>query len=355
MSRERAFAVSTRSLLTALALVVAATLAFVLREVLITIFVAAVLSAALDPWIGFLERRGLPRLAALAGLFFGILAILVLIVVTFVPVVAEQVRQLAANLPDIYRRSVEFLRSTGSPQVAGMLENALHSLTQGLGEAAKGAFGRALGFARGVASVFGVLILTFYMAMDQRGLRRVIVELAPGPRRARVERLFDRVKQRLGLWLRGQVLLGVVIGALSYLGLVLLHVKFALVLALLAGVTELIPVIGPLIGAVPAILVAASDHALLGLWVAVLYVVIQQLENHLLVPRIMAEATGLNPVAIIVAILAAAKLAGIVGVLLAVPAAIIVKALLDDWVEERWRREGAANRAGLELRAGGFE
>ena len=160
-----------------------------------------------------------------------------------------------------------------------------------------------------------------------------------------MERLFDRVKQRLGLWLRGQLLLGAVVAVLSYVGLLLLHVKFALVLALLAGVTELIPVIGPFIGAVPAVLVAASDHALLGLWVALLYVGIQQLENHLLVPRIMAEATGLNPIAVIVAILAAAKLAGIVGVLLAVPAAIIVKVLVDEWLEVRAARESGSHEA----------
>ncbi len=356
MSHERRVVVPARTLLTALALVAGALLAFALRDVLVTVFVAAVLSAALDPWIGFLERRGLPRPAALALLFFGILGLVVLFAFTFVPLAADQVRQLAANLPDIYRRSVEVLRSSGSPQAAAMVENALHALSQGLGEAAKSAFGKALGFVRGVASLFGVLILTFYMTMDQPGLRAAIVELAPRARRARAERLFDSAKRRLGLWLRGQVLLGVVIGALSYLGLVILHVKFALVLALLAGVTELIPVIGPFIGAVPAILVAASDHPLLGLWVAVLYVVIQQLENHLLVPRIMAEATGLNPIVVIVAILAAGTLAGIVGVLLAVPAAIIVKVLLDDWRAEREARELAtAEPEGAPTRVSRFE
>ena len=344
MTHDRPIVISTRTLLTALALVLAVMLAFVLREVLVTIFVAAVLSAALDPWIGVLERRGLPRLAALAILFFGILGIVVLIVVTFVPVVAEQVRQLAASLPAIYQKSVEFLRGTGSGQAATMVENALHSLSQGLGEAARSLFGRALSLVQGVASVFGVLILTFYLAMDQKGLRSVVVELAPLRERTRVERLFDRVKQGLGLWLRGQVFLGIVVGVLSYVGLLLLHVKFALVLALLAGVTELIPVIGPFIGAVPAILVTASDHAILGLWVALLYVVIQQLENHLLVPRIMAEGTGLNPIAVIIAILVAAKLAGIVGVLLAVPAAIIVKVVVDEWLEQRSARQGAGEQ-----------
>ena len=101
MTRNRPLVLSTRTLVTALVLVLAVMLGFVLRGVLITVFVAAVLSAALDPWITFLERRGLPRLAALAILFFGILGIVVLIVVTFVPVVAEQVRQLAANLPGV--------------------------------------------------------------------------------------------------------------------------------------------------------------------------------------------------------------------------------------------------------------
>ncbi|HVP15325.1 MAG TPA: AI-2E family transporter [Terriglobales bacterium] len=327
--------ISPRTIIAALAMVVALLLAFVLREVLIAVFVAAVLAVAIDPLVGFLVRRGVPRVAAIAIPFFGLLGLVTLVVATFVPLVLDQARQLGQAPPGIYGRITAFVSGAGNPQLAAIGQKALGALPQGAAQAAQGLFGRAVGFVEGAASVFGVLILTFYMAMDQKGMRTATVALVPWRERPRAERLDDRVKGRLGRWLRGQLLLGAVMGGLSYAALLLLHVQFALILALLAGLAELIPVVGPFIGAVPAVLVAASQQPILGLWVAIVYIVMQELEAHLLVPRIMSEATGLNPVVVIVAILAAAKLAGFVGVLLAVPAAILVKELLDEWLSAR--------------------
>ena len=332
---DRPIVVSTRTLLTAVILVVAAMLVYVLKGVLVTVFVAMVMSAAMDPSITRLERRGVPRPVGLAIIFFGIVALVVVLLVVFVPLVVDQAQQLAAHLPEIYQRNLDQLRRNGYGHIALAVQNGVASLAASSGTAARTAFGSALNFVRALLSVFGALVLTFYMAMQQQQLKFNALELSPPRHRPRIARLLRTTKVRLGQWLRGQLLLGLVIGVVSYGGLLVLQVKFALVLALLAGVTELIPVVGPIIGAIPAVIVALADEPVKGLWVALTYIAIQQLENHLLVPRIMANATGLNPITVIVAILIGAKLAGIVGVFVAVPASIIVQVLVEDWMSGR--------------------
>lgn len=337
---ESTIVLRTRTLVQFVAIVAAALLLFYLRDVLVTVFVAAVLSAAIDPSIVWLEKRRLPRMAALLIIVIGIVALFVAVLVTFVPLALEQGRQFAATIPDFYQRNLQQLRDRGYTVVADAVQRGVRTASQSAGPLAQSFFGSALTAVRGVMTAFGVIVLTFYMATQQQVLKATMLEFTPPPARARVSRILRNVKIRLGQWMRGQLLLGAVIGGMSYIGLLILHVKFALVLALLAGITELIPIIGPIVGAIPAILVAAADEPVRGLYVAALYIVIQQSENHIIVPRVMSSTTGLNPITVLVALLAGARLAGIVGVVLAVPASLIVMTLIEDWRTQQSLRGG---------------
>jgi predicted PurR-regulated permease PerM len=339
MSEPRTITISVRSIVIALLLIVAVVMGFILREVVITVFVAGVLSASMDPSITALERRGVPRPVGLTILLFVIIGLVALVFMTFVPLLIDQIQQLSMHLPEIYQRILDSLRRSGNAHIALGIQNAVRALSQSAGDTARTFFGGAITAVRGVLSLFGVVVLTLYMVMQQQELRSAALQAAPARHRPRVARLLREIKSRLGQWLRGQLLLGAVIGACSYVGLLLLKVKFALLLAVLAGVTELIPIVGPIIGAIPAIIVAAADEPIMGVWVALLYVVIQQLENHLLVPRIMSRVTGLSPVTVLIALLIGARLAGILGVFIAVPASIIVQVLAEEWSQERKRRE----------------
>ena len=334
-STDATIVVRTRTLVQFVAIVAVALLLFYLRDVLVTVFVAAVLSAAIDPSIVWLEKRRMPRVLALAIIVVGILAVFIAVLVTFVPIALEQGQQFAATLPEFYQRNLQQLRDRGYASIANAIQSGVRSTSQGAGPYLRTFFGSALGAVRNVLSGFGVIVLTFYMAMQQQVLKATAIEFTPPSARGRVGRILRTVKVRLGQWMRGQLLLGAVIGGMSYVGLLILHVKFALVLALLAGITELIPIIGPIVGAVPAILVAAADEPVRGLYVAALYVLIQQSENHIIVPRVMSSTTGLNPITVLVALLTGARLAGIVGVVLAVPASLIVMTLIEDWRTER--------------------
>ena len=148
---------------------------------------------------------------------------------------------------------------------------------------------------------------------------------------ARVLQLYGRTKAKIGRWFQAQVILSLVIGAVVAIGLSLLGVEQALVLGVIAGLFELVPIAGPIFAGALAIIVAATQSLTLALWVLIFFVVIQQLENNLLVPLVMKKAIGVHPVIILVALLGGAEIAGLVGMLLAVPAAVFLQEMTDDW------------------------
>ena len=172
----------------------------------------------------------------------------------------------------------------------------------------------------GFISFVSVLVMTFYMLVERDGLQKFVNTVVPVLWRERVLILLWRMQEKMGLWVRGQLILMASVGVLSYTALLILGVPYALVLALLAGLLEIVPVVGPITAAVPAVVIAFAVSPMRALTVLLIYVVIQQLENHVLVPRVMSRSIGLSPLLVIIAILLGAKLGGITGTLLAVPA-----------------------------------
>lgn len=306
-----------------------------ISQVLIIVFVALVLAAAIDPWITRLERMGMARGWAMTIIFVSAMALLSLIVILFVPLVVDQLGKFTQAFPKLYERVFSLYQNNQDSVALDTIQKGLQNLNSALSDVTKGVFSSVFGFFGGLVSVISVLVLTFYLTLEEKGMKRIAVDLAPAKYRPYLIQLFNRVEDRLGDWLRGQIILGLIIGSLTLIGLLVFKVEFAVVLALIAGVTELIPIIGPFIGAIPAVIVAFSQDPILALIVMGLYVVIQQLENNLIVPRVMSKATGLNPVIVIVSILVGGKVAGITGVILAVPTMIIITTFLEDFLEEK--------------------
>ena len=170
--------------------------------------------------------------------------------------------------------------------------------------------------------------------MERQSLENRIASFFIG-RQERVKGLIIQIEEKLGGWFRGQFFLSLVIGTLSYIGLLILGVPYALPLAVVAGVMEVVPVIGPIISAIPSILIALTISPLLGLAVAVMYFVIQQLENHLIVPQVMKRAVGINPLFVILAIAVGSRLLGFAGALLAVPIAVVIQIIVAEIIEEK--------------------
>ncbi|MFA6511562.1 MAG: AI-2E family transporter [Patescibacteria group bacterium] len=293
-----------------------------LVQVVGIVFIALVLASAIDPMVDSLQKRKIPRVFAILIIYAALISVVSLVVALLVPLLTDQIQQFSSSLPNLYDRIVAGI-DTNDTGLTQSIQEFLNTVNSSLGKITNGVFSGLAAAFGGLFSFVGILVLTFYFALEERGLRRFIRAVSPAQYHDMLGQLLSRIQSRLGNWLRGQLLLGVIIGALSFIGLSILGVKYALLLALIAGLTEFIPYAGPIIGAVPAVLLAFADSPLKALFVIILYIVIQQLENTIIQPKIMARVTGLNAVIIIIVMLAGAKLGGLAGIILAIPMVII--------------------------------
>jgi predicted PurR-regulated permease PerM len=165
----------------------------------------------------------------------------------------------------------------------------------------------------GVVSFVLILVLAFYMIIEGDAFKKFFRSVAPERYQPHLVGLFTRAQHKMGLWLRGTLILGLIVGILVYIGLLILDIKYALVLAILAGILEMIPYLGPPVSAIPAVILAFSQAPAKGLLVMILYIVVQQLENHILAPKILQKAIGINPVVSILSFGIGFKVAGVLG------------------------------------------
>ncbi len=267
-------------------------------------------------------------------IYLFVLGLLGGIVYFILPPMIAQIRQLADSLPNYFTTFSNFIVSLQDVSHNGFLnasQASLNSLSNFLGSFVNNIFNTTMGFFNGAAAFLMIFILTLYFLLDQNGIKKFFLSLLPIKQKARIVIITNKIGYKLGGWLRGQIVLAIAVGIVVYIGLVLLKMPYALTLAILAGVLEIIPIIGPIIAAIPAILVAFTISPTMALVITVFYILVQELENKLLVPKIMQQAVGLNPVTIIIIILIGAKLMGIIGILLAVPVAAVIYVIIEEW------------------------
>ncbi|MDP6756283.1 MAG: AI-2E family transporter, partial [Patescibacteria group bacterium] len=289
--------------------------------------------------------KKIPRAGGILLIYVVVIFILSLVVVLIIPPITEQVDQLAATFPFYYER---FLQLFGNLSVETDISQTLQGSLQSVGQTLSGYTGSVVntvsGIFGGITTFLLVLVLTFYFSVKKDGLKYFIRSVTPIQYQKYTMNMFIRVQDKLGLWLRGQLLLSGIIFVVTWIGLLILGVKYALVLALIAGITEVIPFIGPIIGAIPAVFLAFLQSPIKALLVVILYLVIQQLEGNVIVPKVMQKTVGLNPIVVIVVILVGAKIAGVLGALLAIPVAVTLMTVAGDWlgvVSEEIRGEKA--------------
>jgi predicted PurR-regulated permease PerM len=262
---------------------------------------------------------------------------LVGLAVLVIPPLVTQARDLWAALPGMVQRAQEWLIDRGLLGRELSVREAIQQAPVG-GTDAVGALVAAIwGFVGGIFGLIAILILAFYLLLDADNLVRLFVRLFPTARRPRVEDACRRVTHKVSAWLGGQLLLGAIIGSTAAAGLFLMGVPYFYVLALIAGIGEMIPIVGPLLAAVPAVAVGFSVSPTLALGVMVFFILQQQVENHILVPKVMERQVGVSAVAVIVALLLGGTLLGVVGAILAVPTVAILQVLFEELVPEAAR------------------
>ncbi len=337
---------TTASLIRILAVLLLVYFAYLIQDILAILFVAVILSSALTPSVERMRTWGIPRALGIALIYFLLFAVFGLAFYLIIPAIIEQTNQLLVDLPAYLERLNEFFaRFRDYTAAHGWLDNIKNSLGSGasnLQNAAGGVFASIVGFFGGIFSLIIILVITFYMIVEENAVKKLVWTVTPERHQAYVMDMFNRVQRKMGLWLRGQLILCLIIFALTYLGLSLMGVKYALILALIAGLTEFIPYLGPFIGGIPAVFLAFTQSPGRALAVAALYVVIQQVENNFLTPKIMEKAVGLNPIVSIAAIMIGFSIGGIFGALLSIPVATAVMVVLDDILHRKQLREAEA-------------
>jgi predicted PurR-regulated permease PerM len=279
-----------------------------------------------------------PRWLAILVLYSSIIGFVALVGYLVFPPLVHQTQTLARDLPDMFERGQQFLINRGILKEHLTLSEAVASAPTrgGTAAGAVGIVAVAVGnVAGGVIGVVTILILSFYLLVEADTLRTSFLRLFPRARRARVEAASHEVTLKVSAWLGGQLLLGSIVGTTSAIGLWALGVPFFYVLALISGIGELIPVVGPILAAIPALAIASTISAKKVLFVLIFFFLQQQFENHVLVPRVMSRQVGVSAVTVIIALLIGGELLGILGAILAVPSAAILQVVAGELMRDR--------------------
>jgi len=293
-----------------------------IRDILLALFISLILVGALNPSVTWLEKRRLPRWLAILLIYSLLLGLLVGGVAGVVPSLVDQTsRLIQVVIADLERFS--FL---------GFFAINLRDQIQELGGLPTQIVKLALSVFSNIISIFAILMITFYLLLEHKNLDHHLFFLFGVEGRKRAEKVINQMERKLGGWVRAELLLMTIVGLLSYLGFRLLRLNFALPLALLAGVLEIVPNIGPTLAAVPAVLVGLLESPLMALSVAAWAFLVQQLENNLIVPKVMEKSVGVNPLITILALAIGFRLAGVIGTILAIPVYLAIEVLVSEFI-----------------------
>jgi len=308
--------ISHRTVIFTIALLAGIWLILEIRDLLFLFFIAFILMASLRPFVESLETRRIPRVISILFIYILVIGLVAVTVGGLVPLLVTQTTKLIANLPKI------------EAMIRPYYQLDLKALTQQLAPVSQDVLKVTLGLFSNITTTLTILVFTFYLLLERKFMEKHLIETFGKTAGMRVADTVKAVEFGLGSWMRGEFVLMLSIGLLSYIGLLLLGIDYALPLAILAGLFEIIPIIGPILSAVPAVLVGLTISPTLGLAVVALYIVLQQLENNFIVPWVMKRAIGLSPLVSIIAIMVGSRLAGLTGALLAIPFVITFEQIL---------------------------
>ncbi len=308
--------------------------------VVLLLLSAVILSTAIGPLVQWLQERGLPKPLSIF-LIFTIGAILLVLLIWFaLPIFTSQGSQLIGKLNEGYTLLLNNMRTLPNIMLHRLLvilpDDLLQFVqtTENLETTAEDATlsdtlqqGRRL--FQGIFPAIAILLLTVYWTLEGGRVRQAAMMLVPFNKRSNARELVDEISSTLSGYIIGQGILCIIIGILAFIAYTIIGLPNAIFLALIAGIMEAVPLVGPFIGALPAIIIAFTISPFSALWVVVATVIIQQLENNLLVPRVMRRTIGVSPIVTILALLALGSMFGVLGALVALPLAAIVQLLLE--------------------------
>jgi predicted PurR-regulated permease PerM len=329
--------ISTQTIVKVVAVGLATALFFKIWEILAALFLAIVLSAALEPTLLWMERHKIKRFISVPGIYLLVLATIFAVSYAILPTLFDEISILAQDFPqkvsDVTEAIFGSALLTNIEFLAPAIDEVFITLRERLAEAVPNIFKFITAIFGGLLSFFLVMIFSFYLSLRKNEVERSLLALMPHKHRDYAGDLFRRIQRRMGRWVQGMFFLSTFIGVSTYIILLVLGVEFALTLAIIAGVLEIVPFLGPIITTVLLVLIASTQSITLALIVAVLFIILQQIESALVAPSVMSRAIGISPILIILAVFAGAQLAGIWGVIISIPLAAALAELFKDMLK----------------------
>ena len=291
------------------------------RGVILLVFISVILMSALNPGIDWLEKWRVPRIVAILVFYILVIAGISGVIAVLIPPLVEQTAKLVTATPQLLDQ-------------LGWLKIDSTVLIQQLGSVPSNVLKLAMSAVNNVIVVFTLLIFTFYLLLERKNLKRHLTMAFGGDGEAKAEKFVDQIEWELGRWIRGQLFSMTLVGVLCYGGLTLLGIEFALPLAILAGLFEIIPNMGPIVSAIPAMIIALATAPTLALGVAALYFAVQQLQAQVITPTVMRQAVGFNPLVTMLGLMGGYALGGLAGAVLALPVILVAKVSLKTWYNQ---------------------
>ncbi len=347
MAEPQTLNISTSTIFKVIFIILCFIFLYLIKDVLIILFMAIIIASAVGPFANWLERRKIPRLLGVLVLYLALFGLLIFLLSLVVPFISLEIGQLTQALPKFISNlsgALEKAQQTTTTHYFDFfseIQNLLDSFSQFLQMSSGSALNLIINIFGGILSFVSVIIISFYLSVMKQGPAGFFRSVLPAKYEDYVISLWKRAEHKVGRWLQGQLLLALSVGLFVFIGLSLLNVKYALLLGIVAMALEIVPMVGPVVSAIPGVILAFAQSPTLGLWVLVFYVAVQQIEAHIFTPLILGKTLGLNPVTVIVALLIGGTLAGLLGILLSVPVAVVIVEILDDLARQKESRRTA--------------
>jgi predicted PurR-regulated permease PerM len=336
-NRPISVTITPGTIVTALLYVALIGLLFYLRELVFVVLTAIVIASAVEPAVAFLERLRVPRVVGVLTIYTTIIGLLLSFFYFFVPPLLHETSSFLSALPTYFEMlNLEYPFNTAPLEegIAGgeiTIGEALRELRSALAVTGEGVVGTISAVFGGVLSFCLIIVLSFYFAVQDTGIDDFLRVVTPVEHQKYVVSLWRRSQRKIGYWMQGQLFLSFIIFVLVYVGLMILGVRHALLLAVLAAILELIPVFGSILAAVPAVAIAFLDSGTsMALIVIALYILINQFQGNVVYPLVVQKIVGVPPLLVILALIAGAQLAGFLGIILSVPVAVGIKEFVND-------------------------
>jgi len=316
---SRKIEISQKTIIYTIGLLLGLWLLYQIRGIVVLFFIAFILMTAVNPLVKVAKKLKIPTILVMLLIYFGLIALISTVVASLVPALVKQTKDITLLLPTYMHNLEVIFNAQFDPNVVG---SYLNSVPSNLLKIAAGAFSNIL-------DILALFFLSYYLVLERPNLHKYLLRFFENHNaEERAEGLVLAIEHQVGGWVRGELLLMAVIGVMTYFGLVLLGVPYALPLAVIAGLLELVPNLGPTMAAIPAIIIGLTISPVVALGTLIMAVIIQQLENNFIVPKIMQSATGTQPLITILVLLVGFTLGGIPGAVLGMPIYLTIQTII---------------------------